>query len=127
MHLGQNQGRPRVPGHGRVIAVLGPFAFSGDRDGYGLDGAARVKVHLHPCAGPGHLMPVDSAVERRALVQLPRLQDWSGQRRDVGVTIEKALFDVGFATEPTSADPSATDDGGVEDDGTQALLERLEP
>ena len=120
---GASQGRLH-PLRGEAIVVRGPIAVFGERDGHGRDGAAEwqarapylaaclvgratpdgpvevLKAYLHPCAGPGHLMLVDSDLERRTLAQLLRLQAWLLRQRGITVTIEKPLFDIGYATAP---------------------------
>lgn len=54
-----------------------------------------LSAYLHPCAAAAHLLLVDSDLERRTLAQLRSVQDWLARRKNVGVTIEKPLFDLG--------------------------------
>ncbi len=113
------------PLRGDPIPVRGEIAIFGERDGHGQDAAgdrrARspylaacvvgraapeepvevLKAYLHPCASPGHLMPVDSNLERQTLALLLSLQDWLGKRRAVRVTIDKPVFDLGWSSAPT--------------------------
>jgi len=128
---GASQGRLH-PLRGEAIAVRGSIAVFGERDGHDRDGAAEwqarapylaaclvgratpdgpvevLKAYLHPCAGPGHLMLVDSDLERRTLAQLLRLQAWLLRQRGIQVAIEKPLFDIGYAAEPAA---DTVDDG----------------
>ncbi len=57
------------------------------------DSAVEVlKAYLHPCVAPGHLMPVDSNLERRTLARLVQLQGWLRPRTGIAVTIKKPVF-----------------------------------
>ena len=124
-----------TPLRGEAILVRGPIAVFGERDGHGRDGAAEwqarapylaaclvgraipdgpvevLKAYLHPCVGPGHLMLVDSDLERRTLAQLLRLQAWLGRERGIQVAIEKPLFDIGYADKPVAE--ASTPQGSV--------------
>ncbi len=115
------------PLRGDPIPVRGEIAIFGERDGHGQESAgdrrARspylaacvvgragpdepvevLKAYLHPCASQGHLMPVDSNLERQTLALLLSLQDWLGKRRKVRVTIDKPVFDLGWSSAPAPA------------------------
>ncbi len=119
------------PLRGDPIPVRGEIAIFGERDGHGQEPAgdrrARspylaacvvgragpeepvevLKAYLHPCASPGHLMPVDSNLERQTLALLLSLQDWLGKRRQVRVTIDKPVFDLGWSSAPAHAEDTA--------------------
>ncbi len=73
-----------------------------------------------PCASPGHLMPVDSNLERQTLALLLSLQDWLSKRRNVRVTIDKPVFDLGWSSAPAPAQAV----GGVPVEA-EALLIRI--
>ena len=112
------------PLRGEPIPVRGDIAIFGERDGHDQeatgDRRARspylaacvvgraapeepvevLKAYLHPCASAGHLMPVDSNLERQTLALLLGLQDWLGKRRKVRVTIDKPVFDLGWSSAP---------------------------
>ena len=126
------------------IPVRGEIAIFGERDGHGQepvgDRRARspylaacvvgratpdepvevLKAYLHPCASPGHLMPVDSNLERQNLALLLSLQDWLGKRREVRVTIDKPVFDLGWSSAPAS-----DQDVGRTPSDAEALLARI--
>lgn len=53
-----------------------------------------LRAYLHPCAAAGHLMPMDSDLERRTLAKLIQLQDWLRIRTGFGITLRKPVFDV---------------------------------
>ncbi len=117
------EGRIR-PLRGDPIPVRGEIAIFGERDGQEAESSgdrrARspylaacvvgraspdepvevLKAYLHPSASPGHLMPVDSNLERQTLALLLSLQDWLGKRREVRVTIDKPVFDLGWSSAP---------------------------
>lgn len=115
------------PLRGNPIPVRGEIAIFGERDGHGQGSAgdrrARspylaacvvgqaapdepvevLKTYLHPCSSQGHLMPVDSNLERQTLALLLSLQDWLGKCRKVLVTIDKPVFDLGWSSAPAPA------------------------
>ena len=131
------------PLRGDPIPARGEIAIFGERDGHGQepggDRRARspylaacvvgqaapgqpvevLKAYLHPCALPGHLMPVDSNLERQTLALLLSLQDWLGKRRKVRVMIDKPVFDFGWSSAP---EPVAV--AGAALSNTEALLAR---
>jgi hypothetical protein len=53
-----------------------------------------LKAYLHPCVTAGHLMLVDSDLERRTLAVLVQLQTWLRERKALRVTIKKPVFDL---------------------------------
>lgn len=62
-----------------------------------------LKAYLHPCASTGHLMPMDSDLERRTLAKLVQLQDWLQAKAGISVSIRKPVFDVSPALEAQTA------------------------
>ena len=52
-------------------------------------------AYAHPCAAEAHLMLLDSDLERRTLAQLRSVQSWLARKKQIAVTIDKPLFDVG--------------------------------
>ena len=60
-----------------------------------------LSAYAHPCVASGHLMLVDSNMERRTLSLLRSVQAWlGGNRRDVAMSIEKPMYDVGGEDRP---------------------------
>ena len=132
------------PLRGDPIPVRGEIAIFGERDGHGQEAAggsrARapylaacvvgragpeepvevLKAYLHPCVSAGHLMPVDSNLERQTLALLLTLQDWLAKRRKVRVTIDKPVFDLGWSSAPAPALNTAAPGSDAE-----ALLARV--
>ena len=132
------------PLRGDPIPVRGEIAIFGERDRHGQEAAgdrrARspylaacvvgragpeepvevLKAYLHPCASQGHLMPVDSNLERQTLAQLLSLQDWLGKSRKVRVTLDKPVFDLGWSSAPAPVQAA----GGVPVEA-EALLTRI--
>ncbi len=56
-----------------------------------------MSAYAHPCAADGHLMLVDSDLERRTLAQLRSVQSWLLNKQDIAVSIEKPMADIGLA------------------------------
>ncbi len=110
------------PFQGDAIPVSGEIAIFGEVDGHSEHRPASVdtrppylmiclvgrfgvnqpvgvlKAYLHPCAGPGNLMPVDSNLERQTLAVLRRFQTWIGEREATRITIEKPVFNLALPT-----------------------------
>ena len=53
-----------------------------------------LKAYLHPCISAGHLMPVDSNLERHTFQILTQLRSWLAQRKGIGLAVVKPLFDM---------------------------------
>jgi hypothetical protein len=118
-----------LPLRGEPIPIRGEIAIFGEREGHSRqtteerrlrspylatcvvgraspDSAVEVlKAYLHPCAAPGHLMPVDSDLERRTLARLVQLQGWLRQRTGIEVTIKKPVFGLGDASDDHAEAP----------------------
>jgi hypothetical protein len=56
-----------------------------------------LSAYVHPCASSDRLLLVDSDLERQTLAQLLNVQSWLLRKREVVVTIEKPLEDLGAA------------------------------
>ncbi|MEA2731227.1 MAG: hypothetical protein QOF70_5702 [Acetobacteraceae bacterium] len=106
------------PLRGEPIPVRGEIAIFGEREGHSRQTAAErrarspylaacvvgraaadtpvevLKAYLHPCVTAGHLMLVDSDLERRTLAVLVQLQTWLRERKALRVTIKKPVFDL---------------------------------
>jgi len=117
-----NAGRGMIhPAHGDPIPVRGEIGIFGEVDGHrergGVDHGVRapylgialvgraseagpvevLRAYLHPVAAQGHLMPVDSNLERDTLGVIKELERWLRRKRQMSVSVEKPLFDIGGA------------------------------
>ena len=114
------------PVAGEPIPVRGRLAVFGEREGHGRETRAErtarapylaacvvgralegepvevLSAYVHPCVSDTHLMLVDSDMERRTLEQLRSVQKWLGGKRDLPITIEKPMFDIGPALQSTA-------------------------
>ena len=106
------------PLRGEPIAVRGEIGIFGEREGHSRQSAdersARspylaigvvgrsapdspievLKAYLHPCISAGHLMPVDSNLERHTFRVLTQLQTWLSNKKGIGFAVVKPLFDM---------------------------------
>ena len=106
------------PLRGEPIAVRGEIGIFAERDGHARQSVderhARspylaicvvgrsapgspvevLKAYLHPCMSAGHLMPVDSNLERQTFHVLTQLQSWLSNRKGIGIAVVKPLFDM---------------------------------
>ncbi len=80
-----------------AACVLGPGNPGGD--------IQMLSMYAHPCAGPNHLMLLDSARERATLHELRSLQSWLLRKHGLRVRIEKPLFDLGLDSDDDGARP----------------------
>ncbi|NPD66263.1 hypothetical protein HN018_23760 (plasmid) [Lichenicola cladoniae] len=110
------------PSRGDPVAVRGEIAIFGEREGHSRqsveDRRARspylaicvigcpargssvevLKAYLHPCISAGHLMPVDSNLERQTFQVLVQLRTWLFHKKRIGLSIVKPLFDMSART-----------------------------
>jgi hypothetical protein len=106
------------PLRGEPIPVRGEIAIFGERKGHSRQTAEErrarspylaacvvgraaadapvevLKAYLHPCVSAGHLMLVDSDLERRTLAVLVQLQTWLREKKALRITIKKPVFDL---------------------------------
>jgi hypothetical protein len=53
-----------------------------------------LKAYLHPCVSVGHLMPVDSNLERHTLKLVTQLRSWMTRKKNIVMSITKPVFDI---------------------------------
>ncbi len=116
------------PLHGDPVPVRGEISIFGEREGHsrnsvderrarspylaicviGRPAANRpvvmLKAYLHPCLSAGHLMPVDSNLERQTFQLLARLRSWLAQKKGIGLAVTKPLFDISARAGRTGVD-----------------------
>ncbi|NPD70268.1 hypothetical protein HN018_23135 (plasmid) [Lichenicola cladoniae] len=116
------------PLRGDPVAVRGQIAVFGEREGHSRqsveDRRARspylaicvvgrpsprspvevLKAYLHPCMSAGHLMPVDSNLERHTFQVLVQLRTWLFHKKGIGLSIVKPLFDMSARTGLTESE-----------------------
>jgi hypothetical protein len=128
-------------GSGQSLPVAGRISVFGEIEGHGRigdraiqrppylvaalvarpsaeDPAAILRAYAHPIASAYHLIPVDSDYERRTLKRLMSVQRWLLQTRNVVMSIEKPLFDIGPLDEDVG--------DGDGDEGRRAGVDRAQ-
>lgn len=58
-----------------------------------------VDAYVHPCVDDRDLMLIDSDLERQTLDEFRDLRSWLGRRKNIEITVEKPLFDIGAQPE----------------------------